>query len=405
MKKTTRITLSLIALAAIAIGGYFYWQQRAASQDQTYLTASVTRGDVELTVLASGTLKPVKLVAVGAQVSGRITSVDVELGQTVKAGDRIAEIDSVTQENALRTAQAALANTKAQKQEKEATLALKEQTLERQKQMLAKSAVSRADYDSAVAEVSATKAQIAALDALIVQGEVAIETAEANLGYTRITAPIDGTVLAIVSQEGQTVNASQSAPTIVVLGQLDTMTVRTEISEADIIKVKAGQSLWFTILGEPGKRYEAMLDSIEPAPESITSDRSIVSSSSSSYSSSSSSDEAIYYNGIFNVPNPDGHLRTYMTAEVHIVLGEARNVLTIPASALGGQDSEGRYSVRVLDRDGTVSSRQVEIGLNDRITAEIRSGLEEGDRVITSQSSQQTNSGSSQRMGPPPMGL
>ncbi len=405
MKKTTRITLSLIVLAAIVVGGYFYWQQRAESQGQTYLTADVTRGDVELTVLASGTLKPVKLVAVGAQVSGRITSVDVELGQTVKAGDRIAEIDSVTQENALRTARAALANTKAQKQEKEATLALREQTLERQKQMLAKSAVSRADYDSALAEVSATKAQIAALDALIVQGEVAIETAEANLGYTRITAPIDGTVLAIVSQEGQTVNASQSAPTIVVLGQLDTMIVRTEISEADIIKVKAGQVLWFTILGEPGRRYEATLDSIEPAPESITSDRSIVSSSSSSYSGSSSSDEAIYYNGIFNVPNPDGHLRTYMTAEVHIVLGEARNVLTIPSSALGGQDGAGRYSVRVLARDGTVSSRQVEIGLNDRITAEVRSGLEEGDRVITGPSTQQSSSGSSQRIRPPSMGL
>src|SRR3546814_20214862 len=97
-----------------------------------------------------------------------------------------------------------------------------------------------------------------------------------NLCYAQITAPSDGTVLAIVTQEGQTVNASQSAPTIIVLGQIDVMTVRAEISEADIVHVRPGQAVTFTILADPDPRYEATLGSLEPAPESITGDRKSV---------------------------------------------------------------------------------------------------------------------------------
>lgn len=187
-----------------------------------------------------------------------------------------------------------------------------------------KNTTSRADLESAAAALAVTEAQIQALDAQIEEAQVAVETAQANLDYTKITAPIAGTVLSIVSQEGQTVNATQSAPTIVILGQLDNMTVRTEISEADITRVQPDLPVYFTVLGEPNRRYEATLASIEPAPESVRSDSSFSSSSSSTSSSSSSSStsssEAIYYNGVFNVPNPDGKLRTYMTAEVHIVL-------------------------------------------------------------------------------------
>lgn len=349
-------------------------------------------------------LKPAKLVAVGAQVSGRITAVKVELGQSVKAGDLIAEIDSVSQANALRTAEAALANVKAQRQEKQAQLTLNEQTLSRQKQMVEKRAVSQAEYDSAAAAVAVTRAQIEALDALIAQGEVAIETATANLGYTKITAPIDGTVLTIVSQEGQTVNATQSAPTIAILGQLDTMTVRAEISEADVVKVAPGQPVWFTIIGEPDVRHEAVLESIEPAPESVRNDSSI--SSSTTASSSTSSSEAIYYNGIFDVANADGRLRTYMTAQVHIVLGRTKDVLTVPAAALGSQGSDGLYAIRIVSAGGEVAERRVAIGLNDKVTAEVRDGLSEGEVVVTGEAATQTaSSGGFGGAGGPPMGF
>lgn len=408
MKTAARIGALFVVGTLVATGAWFFARYSSAATPNL-LTAAVTRGDVEQTVLATGTLKPSRLVAVGAQVSGRITGVKVALGEKVRAGDLIAEIDSVTQHNNLRTAEAALANVKAQRIEKEATLALNRQSLARQQDMVSKNTASRAELESASAALAVTEAQIKAIDAQIEEAQVGVETAKANLSYTQITAPVDGTVLSIVSQEGQTVNATQSAPTIVILGQLDTMTVRTEISEADITRVQPGLPVYFTVLGEPEHRYEAKLAAIEPAPESIRSDSSFsssTSSSSSSSTSSSSSSSAIYYNGVFNVPNADGKLRTYMTAEVHIVLGEARGVLTVPASALGAADSDGSYTVRVVGADGRVSDRKAKIGLNDKVTAEVRSGLAENERVVTGEASTAASTVSSGGPGgPPPMGL
>lgn len=395
--RKSRLIPFIVVLIALAGAGYAFRASFTGSKAPPIMSAPVKMGTVEETVLATGTLKPSKLVAVGAQASGRVTALKVALGQQVKKGELIAEIDSVTQENALRTAKASLANIRAQRLEKEASLLLAEQTLARQKSMLAQKAVSQADFETAEANVKTTRAQIDGLDASIIEAEVAVSTAQANLGYTQITAPIDGTVLAVVTQEGQTVNAAQSAPTIVIMGQLDVMTVRAEISEADIVRVKEGQPIYFTILSDPERRYEATLDSIEPAPESIRNDSSF--STSSTASSSSSTSSAIYYNGIFNVPNEDGRLRTYMTAEVHIVLGRAKDVLIVPAMALGPRNADGSYTVRVVEGE-KISPRKVEIGLNDKVIAEVRSGLQEGDRVVTGEGSTSAATGS-RRMGPP----
>ena len=398
-----RMLFMAAVLALVAVG----WGAKTAlfpKPDTNPVTAPVTIGDIDQTVLATGTLKPVKLVALGAQASGRVVSLKVALGQKVKAGEMIAEIDSMTQQNTLRTNEAALQNTRAQRAEKEASLALAEANLARQQTTLAQKASSRADFDSAEASVKITRAQIAQLDAQIIEAEVAVETARINLGYTRIIAPIDGTVLSVVAQQGQTVNAVQSAPTIVVLGQLDTMTVRAEISEADVVRCRPGQKVYFTILGDPGRRYQANLESIEPAPESVKSDSSFTttttSSSGSSSSSPSSTSSAIYYNGIFNVPNPDGDLRTYMTAEVHIVLGEARNVLTVPAAALGVIDADGMSMVRVVDPSGAVVTRAVKIGLSNKIVAEIRHGLATREQVVIG--TREPAVSPSKMPGPPP---
>lgn len=364
-----------------------------SNKAQSYITAPVTISDLREEVLASGTLKPARLTAVGAQVSGRITALNVRVGDTVKAGDVIAQIDPVTKRNDLRSSEASLKNYRAQKDEKDAALVLAEANLARQQATLAQRATSRSDFDSADSTVRQTRAQIAALESLIVGAEASVETAKVNLDYTRITAPIDGTVLATVAQEGQTVNAVQSAPTIIVLGQLETMTVRAEISEADIVKVKPGQSLYFTILGDQDHRYEAQLEQIEPAPESIKSDASFSSTTttSSSSSSTSSTSTAIYYIGVFNVPNKDLALRTYMTAEVHIITGEASKVKVIPALAVM-RKSDGRSTVRTLAASGDVHEREVKTGLNDRTTVEIKSGLDAGERVVTGEANEQTTS-------------
>lgn len=390
--KRVKIAAAVVAVVATGVVAAMRFPA-TSSKAQSYITAPVTVSDLREEVLASGTLKPTRLTAVGAQVSGRITALNVRVGDTVKAGDVIAQIDPVTKQNDLRNSEASLKNYRAQKLEKEAALVLAEANLARQQATLAQRATSRSDFDSADSTVRQTRAQIAALEALIVGAEASVETARVNLDYTRITAPIDGTVLATVVQEGQTVNAVQSAPTIVVLGQLDTMTVRAEISEADIVKVKPGQPLYFTILGDQDHRYEARLEQIEPAPESIKSDASFSSTttSSSSSSSSSSTSTAIYYIGVFNVPNKDLSLRTYMTAEVHIITGEAKRVKVIPALALM-RKSDGRSTVRTLDASGDVHEREVKTGLNDRTTVEIRSGLDEGDRVVTGEASEQTAS-------------
>jgi membrane fusion protein, macrolide-specific efflux system len=390
--KRVKIAAAVVAVVATGVVAAMRFPA-TSSKAQSYITAPVTVSDLREEVLASGTLKPTRLTAVGAQVSGRITALNVRVGDTVKAGDVIAQIDPVTKQNDLRNSEASLKNYRAQKLEKEAALVLAEANLARQQATLAQRATSRSDFDSADSTVRQTRAQIAALEALIVGAEASVETARVNLDYTRITAPIDGTVLATVVQEGQTVNAVQSAPTIVVLGQLETMTVRAEISEADIVKVKPGQPLYFTILGDQDHRYEARLEQIEPAPESIKSDASFSSTttSSSSSSSSSSTSTAIYYIGVFNVPNKDLSLRTYMTAEVHIITGEAKRVKVIPALALM-RKSDGRSTVRTLDASGDVHEREVKTGLNDRTTVEIRSGLDEGDRVVTGEASEQTAS-------------
>ena len=393
----------LISAAAVLLG-WLAKTQLSPVPAANLITAPAMLGNIEESVVATGTLKPVKLIAVGAQVSGRITALKVAVGQKVRAGDLIAEIDALTKENDLRSAQATLDNVRAQRDEKVANLARNQATLARQKLTFAQNASSRADYDSAEADVKATQAQIAQLDAQIVEAEVSVSTAKVNLGYTRITAPIDATVLAVSVQEGQTVNATQSAPTLVVLGDLDTMTIRAQISEADVVKVRPGQQVYFTILGEPERRLHASLRSIEPAPESVKTDSSFStdSASTSSSSSSSTSSEAIYYNGVFDVPNADGHLRTYMTAEVHILLREARNVLTVPAAALSGPEADGAFKVRVIRSDGAVASRPVKVGLDNKINAEIRDGLQPGERVVIGE----TEAAPTKTMaGPPPGGM
>lgn len=402
LPRPRRFLLLLLLLLLAGGAAWWLWQRNQTPAQPAVLTATVVRGNIEQTVLATGTLRPARLVAVGSQVSGRITSVDVTLGQTVSAGDLIAQIDSRTQENALKTAQAALAASEAQRLEKEASLRLAEITLTRQSGLYERRAVSQADVDTARANVDTANAQIAALDAQIEQGKVAVSNAQTNLGYTRITAPIDGTVLAVTSQQGQTLNANQSTPTIVVLGQLDRMTVEAEISEADILKVSPGQDVYFSVLGDSGRRYEGKLETIDPAPESITSDRAI--STSTSSSSSSSSTSAIYYFGNFDIDNADGRLRTYMTAEVHIVLGRATGVLTIPSAAVSLPRADGSRSVQVQAADGSVSRRRVEIGLDDKVTAEVISGLQEGDRVVTGTAAGVTGDGS-QRRPRGPMGF
>ena len=369
MKRLARILIVLLVLGGGAAAGWWYFL--APTQAKTAPdTVTVARGDIESTVLASGVLQASSLVSVGAEVSGSIKAVHVTLGQAVQKGDLIAEIDSLNQENAVKSAEAALAGIQAQRRNQEATLAKAEAALARQTQLSANSLVSQTELETAEAAMAQSKAQIDQLDAQIAQAELTVESAELDLARTQIVAPADGTVVALLVEEGQTLNANSSTPTIAKIANLDTMVIKAEISEADVVKVKAGQKVYFTILGEPDTRIEATLREIEPAPTSIADDTSAAGS-------------AVYYNGLFEVPNPDHRLRISMTASVTIVLAEARNVLTLPSSLVTRRGPDGGAMVMVYDPQ-TEETRpaEVKVGLNNNISAEIVSGLAEGDQVV-----------------------
>ncbi|CNH04568.1 efflux RND transporter periplasmic adaptor subunit [Yersinia pekkanenii] len=360
-----------------------------------YITAAAEIRTLEQTVLADGSIKAQKQVTVGAQVSGQIKTLHVTLGQQVEKGQLVADIDDLTQQNALKNAEEALKNVLAQRTAKVATQKNNQLTYQRQQQILAKGLGVPADFDSAKALLESTQAEINALDAQIAQAEIAVSTARLNLGYTKINSPIAGTVVAIPVEEGQTVNAVQSAPTIIKVAQLDTMTIEAQISEADIVKVKAGMPVYFTILGQPEERFSATLRAIEPAPDSINDE-------TTTSSSSSSSSTAIYYNGLFDVPNPKGALRISMTAQVYILLHKAEDAIVIPATAL--ENNTGKYRVQVVSDSGKVSLREVTVGLNNNVDAQILSGLQAGEQVIVSQGSTRTANSKAPHRGPP-MGM
>lgn len=372
-----RYRLPLLALVVLATV-FLLWRALRSEPAPQLVTATVHRADLEDTVLASGTLEAFQEVSVGAQVSGQLKSVKVRLGDKVRKGQLIAEIDSLPQRNALRDRESALRTVRAQRAAKQAALRQSALELARQQAMLAQDATSRAEFEAAQATHDTRVAELAALDAQIAQAEVAVDTARLNVGYTQLTAPIDGTVVAIVTQEGQTVSAGLQAPTILKLANTNVMTVKAQISEADVPRVRPGQKVYFTILGEPEHRYYATLRAIEPAPESESKD-----SSSSNSSSSTTQATAVYYNGLFDVKNPDGKLRVAMTAQVNIVLAEARDALVIPSTALERpKGKQGGPVVRVVGADGRTVERPVRVGLDTSSAAQILEGLKEGDKVV-----------------------
>lgn len=351
--------------------------------------------DIEDTVLASGTIQADKEVSVGAQVSGQIKRLYVDLGDQVKKGQLVAEIDSTTQNNTLRNAEAQVALLNAQRRAKVALLKQAELALKRKQDLLKLDAGSKADLEDAEATMATTSADIGALDAQIRQASISVDTARVNLGYTRITAPIDGVVIAVIAEEGRTVNAIQSAPSIIKLAKLDQVQIKAQISEADVVRVKPGLPAYFTILGEPTRRFEATLRAIEPVPEADQTDAKVTTTTATS--------TAIYYNGLFNVPNPDGKLRALMSAQVIIVLNKVDKALVIPASALGKRDRKtNTYAVNVLEgQPGAqkVNARQVKIGLNNRVQAQVLEGLKEGELVVVGDAAGNSG-GASARRGP-----
>ena len=349
--------IALLALVALwLISGWLF-----GGEDVTYRTQTVTRGNIEQTVTALGSLQPKEYVDVGAQVSGQLETVHVDVGGQVTKGDLLATIDAKVYAAEVAGARARLADLTSQLAGAQAELVLAQRQYDRNIGLAKIDAVSRDDLDTSETAVQTIGAQIGSLKAQIEQQQSTVEAGEANLGYTKIYAPISGTVTSQTALQGQTLNANQTAPVVLQIANLDTMTVEAQVAEADVGKLKAGMPVYFTTLGSPERRWTSTVRQILPTPEIVN--------------------EVVLYTVLVDIENPERLLMKDMTAQVFFLLGEARDVLTVPVGAVR-ETQGGTQTVQVMTGNGP-RPREVETGLANRINVEIKSGLEAGETVVT----------------------
>jgi macrolide-specific efflux system membrane fusion protein len=311
-----RYGLPALVLALLAGGGWWGWTQYNAgknSRDQ-YQIATVQRGDIQDLVTATGTVQPRDYVDVGAQVSGQLKKLHVEVGAYVQSGDLLAEIDPIVLLATLDARRASLRNQQATLMDKEASLALADLQLTRQRNLMKEDATTTDALQQAEASVKSGRAQIEAVKAQIAQTQSQMRADDANLNYTKIYAPMTGTVVSITARQGQTLNANQSAPIILRVADLTTMTVQTQVSEAEVAKLRQGMEVYFTTLGGQGRRWYGELRKVEPTP-TVT-------------------NNVVLYNALFDVLNTNNQLLPNMTTQVFFIAQQAQDVLLVPTAAV-----------------------------------------------------------------------
>ncbi|MEI6413894.1 MAG: efflux RND transporter periplasmic adaptor subunit [Pseudomonadota bacterium] len=353
----------MIAALLVAGAGAFAYDRVFGEPKVRYSTASVERGDIESTVVAGGIVQPIKYVDVGAQTSGMLKSLKVHRGDQVENNQLLAEIDPILAATALKSATAAVDNVISQRAVKQAQLVLAKVQRNRNEKLFAQGegSVSTGDRDITRANYEVALAEVASLSAQIKQAKAAVDTAQANLGYTKITAPMAGEIISISLLEGQTLNANQQAPNILRIADIGTVTVWAQVSEADIVRVKPGQEVYFTILGD-SRRWSGKVRQILPTPELIN--------------------NVVFYDVLFDIPNPERVLKIQMTAQIFIVLAQAKGVLQIPTATIGNADEGAEIKVRVLQANGVVESRAIKIGIKSELSAEVKDGLKEQEQVV-----------------------
>ncbi|VEG13880.1 efflux RND transporter periplasmic adaptor subunit [Moraxella cuniculi] len=419
----------IAALLILLLAFFIYKKLNPTPVAPTYLTGEVQRQDIENTVMASGKIKAIETVNVGSQVSGEITRLYVDVGDFVKKGDIIAQISQVEQKNLAANAKATLEQAEANLSQAQGDLAARQgevaqaaatvetrqaelnrarQSFQRLQGLIEINAISREEYDEAQSKVAVAeaalktaqashqnaltainnaKAAIKSQQAAIGKARNDVITAEESLSHTTIRAPMDGTVVSVTQKQGTTVNANQSAPTIVTLADLSRVRINAQISEADVINIRPDMPARFNIIGNPDEQYNAILKGIEPAPETI--------------SSTSSTSSAVYYIGYLDVDNSDGRFRIDMTAQVNIIIDQAKNALVIPASAI--KTDKGKTTVQIIGKDGFAEAVEVKVGINNRVNAQILSGLQQGQTIVIGESGEGGDERGSSNRGRSPM--
>ncbi len=364
------VVIILLLISAVAGGWYYLSRQKDKPDPPTF--ATVQRGSIEDLVTATGVLQPRDYVDVGAQVSGQLHRIHVEVGDQVKKGDLLAEIDPTLFMAKVDASRAQLRYQRALLTDRQAQLELARIQHQRQQNLLAAEATTEESAQNAAAAYQSAKAQIEMLMAQIEQNESSLRADEANLSYAQIFTPMEGTVVAISARQGQTINASQQAPVLMQIADLSTMTVKTRVSEADIPRLQVGMDAYFTTLGGRDQRWHGTLYRIEPTP--------------------TVENNVVLYSALFDVDNSDRNLLPQMTAQVFFVIAAAQDTLLLPTTAVSIQrapqspaDANGApATVTVLDLNDRLEERRIRVGISNRIQIEVLEGLKEGDQVVTS---------------------
>lgn len=381
---TTRRRVTLVALAVILQAVAVWWAFFRTTE--TLETMTVHRTSIESTVSALGTLQPQRYVDVGAQVSGQISRIAVQPGDTVEKGDLLVEFDPSIQQAEVDTDRATLQSLHAQLSEQQALLTLAQQKVNRQRRMAADGSTRMEDFQTAEANLKVAQAKVQSLNAQIEGAASKLKGSEAKLGHTRIFAPMSGTVVTLDAREGQTLNAAYQTPVVMRIADLSHMTVWAEVSEADIGRVREGMPVYFTTMGlvdDKGapRRWDSTLKQVLPAPPNRQNGAASAGAGAQEGSQVVTS-KVVAYTALFDVDNADGALMPQMTARVFFVAAAANNALVVPLSALTPTGDRDTFKATVLV-DGEQKQRTVRVGVRDRLQAEVQWGLEEGDVLVT----------------------
>ena len=374
--------LYVAALVVIALCCACGRSQKNAAQ---YAVAAATRGDIQQHVTASGSLSAVVSVDVGSQVSGKISQLRADFNSPVKKGQLVAEIDPTVYQAQLRQAEGDLASAKAE-------VTLKRQNLERKKILVPLKAASQLDLDQAVAELAQSEATVTIKEA-------ALQSAQANLSYCKITAPVDGIVISRKVDEGQTLIAAMSTPVLFTIAQdITKMNITAEVSEADIGQVRAGQRVEFGVDAFPNEIFRGSVSQVRKSP--------------------TTTQNVVTYQTLIAVGNAEQKLFPGMTADVSILVAERHAVLRIPNAALRyappehavfahpppRQLARTQQLVYALQADGkTLDPLIVKTGVTDGSYTEVTEGVSDGARLVIANLTS-SSSGGPFGGGPPPPG-
>jgi membrane fusion protein, macrolide-specific efflux system len=350
--------ISLVVAVSIIAGG-FYWFAGAAQKprEDKFRPVAVTQDTIEEVITAQGKLEPKEYVDVGTQVSGQLKHIHVEIGDAVTKSQLLAEIDPRVYEARVEADQARL----------KAQTTLAKQNLKRNQNLIALNAVSQQVLQESEAEAAVAEARVGATMAQINEVESNLQGNLTNLEFTKIHAPMAGTITTMPAREGQTLNANQTAPLILQIANLDLMTVRAQVAEADVARLKENMPAHFTTLGDTERQWGGTVRQILPSPEVLN--------------------DVVLYHVLIDVRNEGRQLMTGMSAQVFFIFGKAENVPVIPAEALSQrvpeEDNEkGKaYRVRVLTASGP-EERVIHAGLQTRTQAQVTAGLESGERIL-----------------------